>query len=230
VIRPFLLAAVLALSLPGCCVIAHAVCPCDPGKVTETTSIRETPDAAVDFLVSAFRDRRVADIYSTFHPDFVRENGNFSQEEFHLAYEKFEKDFAQDAANMAVADRSEVVYDPTHTIAAIRLANDKVGAEFPIAFKDMPKIRIVTTDPFVGEIQGAIDIGSAIVLDHGKLSLPTNFDLTSIENVQRETVAGLTAADISRIEISHDWRVWRINPSRAKNIHFLDRLKEYTRK
>ena len=95
------------------------------------------------------------------------------------------------------------------------LANQAVGAQFPIAFKDMPKIRIVTTDPFVGTIEGGVDIATAVRLENGRLSLPSNFDLTSIENVQKETVAGLTSADVVRVEISHDWRAWRINPSSA---------------
>ena len=41
---------------------------------------------------------------------------------------------------------------------------------------------------------------SLVRLENGRLTLPASFELTSIENVEDETVAGLTGADLVRVE------------------------------
>lgn len=215
------------LALPGCCAIAHLVCPC-PAPTSPTCLTRETPDAALDFLVDSFRNRRIGDIYATFHPSFVRENGGFSQEEFSVAYEKFEQDFAADAESLSSAQRElrdATMPDGTAVVRA-RLVNAAAGAEVVLYLENRPKIRVVTSNVFLPPIEGVVDKASLVRLSGGHLGLPEDFALTSIENVRPETVNGLTGKDVVRVEFADDWVVRLVPPGEAKGIRFLDKLKE----
>jgi hypothetical protein len=221
-------ALVLAASATsGCTTIAHYVWPCPlPERASRLT--RETPDDAVDFLIDAFKNRRVIAIYESLHPDFRAENGDFSRSDFSLAYEHFEPDFLADAENMAAADRN--IHAPVAGEVLVELTNPATGAYMPIVLANRPKIRIVTTDPYVRTIDGPVDMRALVRLENGRLSLPSDFPLTSIENVQPATVKGLKSQDVLSVEISDDWLVRRIDVEQAKGIRFMDKIKEHVGK
>lgn len=220
---PLVVLVAAALSTPGCTVLAHWIWPC-PVAVSLASGTRETPDAALDFLIAAFEDRRIGDIYDSFHPAFVAEEGGFSQQDFALAYEKFEDDFAADAKVLASARRTP--RERRGGAAVVNLDDAASGAHVAIAFENRPKIRVVTTDEFVGPIEGVVDMHALVRLEDGRLALPATFDLTSLEGVEKETVAGLSTKDVVRVEFSDDWRVRSIDVEHARNIRFLDKLKE----
>lgn len=225
---PALLAALIgaSLALPGCCGIARVMCevkaPQSPARGT-----RDSPEEAVDYLVDAFRNRRINDIYTSLHPDFRRENGGFTQEQFQYVYDKYEQDFVADAGSLAASERTLLKVDETNHLAFMRLVNASTGAEVVVVFMDQPKIRVVTKDDFVGTIGGPVEMSDLVTLSEGRLRLPADFPLTSIENVQPETVAGLASSDVLRVEIHHDWLVRAVPREQAKNIRFLDRFQEH---
>jgi hypothetical protein len=105
--------------------------------------------------------------------------------------------------------------------------NAAAGAEVAIYLSNRPKFRFLTSNPFVPPIESPIDKASLVRLADGHLRLPADFALTSIENVQPETVKGLTGKDVVRVEFADDWLVRVVPPSEAKGIRFLDKLKEY---
>jgi hypothetical protein len=221
-------ALVLAAStMSGCTMVAHWIWPC-PLPETASRLTRETPDDAVDYLIDAFRNRRVIAVYESLAPDFRKENGDFTREDFSLAYERFEPDFRADAESMADADRT--VHAAVGGEVLVELTNPSTGAYMPIVLVDRPRIRIVTKNPNVGTIDAPVDMRSLVRLENGRLSLPSDFQLTSIENVSPATAAKLKSEDIVRVEISDDWVVRRIDVEKAKGIRFMDKIKEYVRK
>jgi hypothetical protein len=228
-------ASVLAVlpTLGGCAALAHTMFPCPvpncpPGRMT-----RETPEDALEFLIDAFKNRRIGDIYDTFHPAFVRENGDFTKEQFSVAYEHFEQDFLADAESLSHADSGWMA--PTQveirgvpaTLSGVRLRNPQNGAEIVFALQNRPKLRVVTNDRFVGLIEGPIEKDVVVRLSNGTLSLPADIPLTSIENVAPESVAPLSSANVVRVEITDDWLVRFVPPDKAKNIRFMDKIKEH---
>jgi hypothetical protein len=231
-VKQSLLAASLVVAasvLGGCSTIAHAIWPCiqpvcPPGRLT-----RETPDDAVDFLIDAFKNRRITDIYDSFHPEFIREKGGFSLGDFTLAYEHFEQDFVADAESLANAGRGwmEPQQSAIGVLAGVRLRNTATGAEIVFALQNHPKIRVVTTDRFVGMIEGPVDKSVMLRLEGGRLGLPADFPLTSIDGVSPQTVAGLDASKVVRVEIADDWLVRLVPPGSAKNIRFMDKIQEH---
>jgi hypothetical protein len=222
--------AAAALGAGGCTWLAHAIWPC-PVTVCPGTS-RDTPDATVDLLIDAFRNRRIGDIYDSFHPEFRAEAGGFTKEEFSVAYEKFEADFKSDAANLATATRTwtkqpwRVGGRDLGVLETVRLTDAASGAEVVFALANRPRIRVVTHDRFVGVIEGPVDKSALVRLADGRLALPSDFPLTSIEGVQPETVQGLTGADIVRVEIADDWLVRLVPPEHAKNIRLVDQMNQ----
>jgi hypothetical protein len=220
---PVALLVAAAVLAPGCSVVAHAIWPCPPA-VSRDPGTRETPDAALALMIAAFRDGRRGDIYGSFHPAFVEEQGGFSQEEFSLAYEQYLEDFAADAKTLAAADRTS--RPARDGIVVVDLDDPASGAHVSIAFANRPKIRVFTTNEFVGPIEGTVDMHAMVGLAGGRLTLPAEFDLTTLENVEPEMVAALKSEDVVRVEFSDDWLVRSIDIEHARNIRFLDKLKE----
>lgn len=202
---------------------AHWLCPC-PTPVCEGVGTRDTPDDAVDFLALCFRDRRIAEIYESFHREFREEQGGFTLEEFALAYEEFEADFAADARTLVAAERTWRDAGPGAKL--VELTSSATGAFLPIEFVDRPRLRLVTTDSFAPEIEVRVDLAALVRLEDGRLGLPASFDLTE-HGVPKETVAGIGPEQIVRVEIAHDWLVRRIDTERARNVRFLDKIKEH---
>jgi len=180
--------ALLALCLPGCTSLAHWLFPC-PVQKGSSELTRETPDEAIDFIIDAFENGRAGAIYHSLHPDFIKENGPFTQEEFQLAYEKFEADFAADATSMAAARR--VIRDPARGEVVVELTSDDTGAFFPFVLVDRAKIRIVTKNPFIPPIEGDVDMHSLVRMENGRLKLPPEFALTDVRNISPATAAAL---------------------------------------
>jgi hypothetical protein len=214
----------IAFAAPGCCALAQMVCAF-PVPKSPPKGNRDTPEAAVAYLVDAFRDRRTNDIYGSFHPEFTAENGAFSASDFSAAYFHYEADFAADAETMAAAE-CRVPQTAGNTVV-VELVDEKSGAYLPITFENRPRIQIVTTNQFVGTIEGAVDMRALVRLENGRLTLPQNFPLTSIENVSPEAAKALKSSDIVRVEISDDWLVRAIDARRSKNIKFVDKIKEH---
>ncbi len=233
--------AVFVTGAAGCCDLAHLVCPCPPPIVCPPGALtRDTPDHAVDFLIDAFRNRRVGDIYESFHPDFIHENGDFPASDFDVAYHRYEEDFTADALSLISATRAWL--PPQHVrdretgadlglLAFVKMVNLQTGAQVLFALKNRPKIRIVTTDRFVRTIGPVpFDKEGLVRLENGHLSLPADFDLASIENMHRETFSGIKSSDVVSVEIADDWQVRFVPQDKARNIRFIDKLKELTRK
>jgi hypothetical protein len=212
-----------ASTTSGCGTIAHWIWPC-PVQPPSSRLTRDTPEDAVDFLVEAFKNRNAGDLYHSLHPDFVKENGGFAQDEFQLAYEHYEADFAADAANLVDADRNIRM---VRGEAVVTLSNPKTGAFFPFVLVDRPKIRIVTKNPFVPPIEDAVDMHALVRIEDGRLALPADFPLTSIANLSKETAAALKTEDILRVEFFDDWLVRRVDVDAAKGIRFMDKIKEH---
>ncbi len=224
--RAFRIAALLAVlaCLPGCWVLC-AFCPV---VKSPPRGDRDTPENAVDFLVDAFRRDAVLDLFESLHEDFRAENGKFGASDFSAAYAKYKDDFRADAESLAAAARSDVAVD-AQGVAWITLRGGPTSAEVTIGFVDVPKILVATKDPVVPQIGPAeIDKSRLVRLADGRLSLPAEFDLTSIQGVSKETVAGIRSEDVLRVEIHDDWVVRYVPQERAKNIRFLDKLKELT--
>jgi hypothetical protein len=217
---------VAALISGGCCQFAHLVCPCPNPRCPATS--RETPDLVVDLLVDAFRNRRIGDIYDTFHPAFREQNGNFTESEFEVAYGKWEADFAADAETLAAATRT--VRPAQGGLVLIELADSRTGAYLPLLLENRPRLRVVTANDFVGTIEPAIDMHSLVTLKDGKLSLPPEIDLTKVGGLPPEAASQLTSADIRSVQLTDYWTVRDIDPARCRNIRFLDKLKEYLAK
>jgi len=215
---------VAASATSGCSLIQYCVCPDQPPSSRLT---RDTPEEAVDFLVNAFEHRHVSDLYKSLHPDFVRENGGFAQDEFQLAYTHYEADFAADAVNLVDAKRT---IRESRGEAVVELTNPKTGAFFPFVLVNRPKIRIVTKNPFIPPIEDAVDMHALVRMKDGRLALPADFPLTSIANLSPETAAALKTEDILRVEFHDDWVVRRVDVERAKGIRFMDKIKEYVGK
>jgi hypothetical protein len=213
-----------ALAAPGCCALAQSFCAF-PVPTSPPRGNRDTPEAAVDYLVDAFRNRRIDDIYNSFHPEFTQENGSFAEGDFAVAYSHYESDFAADAETMAAAARK--VTPSRDGAVLVELTDAKSGGYLPIELEDRPRIRIVTKHPVIGTIEGPVDFRALVKLENGRLTLPANFPLTSIENVSPATANALKSSDVVRVEISDDWLVRRIDAKRTRNIRFVDKIKEH---
>jgi hypothetical protein len=210
----------------GCCQIAHLVCPCANPRCPATS--RGTPDATVDLLVDAFRNRRIGDIYETFHPAFRAENGDFSESEFSVAYGKWESDFVADAETLAAATRKMTPGKDGRVL--VELEDSSSGAYLPIVLENRPKLRIDTSNQFVAPIDVPIDVHRLVTLKDGKLSLPAEIDLAKVAGLPPEAAAQLKSEDVLRVEFTDCWTVREIDPARCRNIRFLDKLKEYLAK
>jgi hypothetical protein len=213
------------LALPGCCGVARVVCaieaPPSPPKGT-----RDTPAAAVDFLIEAFRERRISDIYRSLHPDFRSDCGGFSQAEFAAAYDRFEEDFDADARSLAASTRSPAGGDPGGPVG-VALRNEADGAEVTIWFVNEPRVRVVTKDDWVGTLEGAIDKAALVRLEGGRLGLPADLELATVCDVGPDALDRLRGGDVVRVEIHDDWLVRHVPTETARNIRFLDKIKEH---
>jgi hypothetical protein len=215
--------AAMALSTSGCCSIAQVMCGFEPARAPVKGN-RATPEAAVDYLVDAFRNRQRAELYESFSAEFKRENGDFSLSEFSVAYDKAEAEFVADAESLADAERHW--QEPRGDVVVVELSNPATGAFFPIAFVNRPRLRVVTDDPFLQEISAPATRGLVLKLADGRVTI----DLTKLEGAQKETFQGLTEKNIQSLEFSDDWQVRGIDTARARNIRFLDKIKEYAGK
>ena len=213
-----------AFAAPGCCALAQMACGF-PVATSPPKGNRDTPGDAVDYLIDAFRRRDIDAIYKSFHPQFTAENGQFSEGDFAIAYDHYESDFAADAETMAAAEHR--VPKTTGNTVVVELVDEKSGAYLPITLENRPRIQIVTTNGFVGTIEGTIDMRALVRLENGRLTLPQDFPLTSIENVSPEAAKALKSSDIVRVEISDDWLVRAIDARRSRNIKFVDKIKEH---
>jgi hypothetical protein len=211
----------------GCCHVVHWVCPC-PVPRCPAPGARDTPEAVIDLLADAFRNRRIGDIYDTFHPAFVEQNGRFTETEFSVAYEKWEDDFVADAATLATAKRS--VRPQANGSVLVEIESSETGAYLPVVLENRPRIRVATKNEFIGTLEGPADVHALVTLKDGKLSLPPELDLKSLTGLPPEAAAHLTSADIVSVELTDYWTIRDIDPARCRNIRFLDKLKEYLAK
>jgi len=218
------LVAAIALATPGCCALAQMVCGF-PVATSPPKGNRDTPADAIDYLIDAFKRRDIDAIYKSFHPQYTAENGQFSEGDFAIAYDHYEADFAADAETMAAAECK--VPQTTGNTVVVELVDEKSGAYLPITLENRPRIQIVTKHPIIGTIEGTVDMRALVRLENGRLTLPQNFPLTSIENVSPEAAKALKSSDIVRVEISDDWLVRAIDARQSKNIKFVDKIKEH---
>ncbi len=213
---------VAASALPGCGTFCAVFCRQDPVK-SPPRATRDTPEEAIDFLIESFRNRRVNDIFESLHPAFVRENGEFTAAEFNAGYERYEAAFLADAESLAAAMRSPVTY--LENGAGITVRNFQNGAEVTLWFQKVPRVRILTSDDWVPELSGPVDVEGLFAIEEGRLFLAREIDLTAIPGVESATVAGLRGEDVRRFEVHDDWLVRQVQG--ARNIQFLDKLDEY---
>lgn len=215
-----------ALITGGCCQFAHLVCPCENPRCPATS--RQTPEELVDLLVDAFRNGRIGDIYDSFHPAFVEQNGKFTETEFEVAYRKWREDFAADAETLAGAKRS--VHEGKDGRVLVELEDARTQAYLPLVLENRPRLRVVTRNDFIGTQGGPYDVHKFVQLQNGKLQLPSEIDLASVTGLPPEATSQLTSADIRSVELTDYWTVRDIDPARCRNIRFLDKLKEYLAK
>lgn len=218
--------ALATLMTGGCCGIAHLVCPCENPRCPATS--RATPDASVDLLVDAFRNHRLGDLYDTFHPEFRKQNGDFTESEFEVAYGKWEADFQADAETLAAATRKVTPGKDGRVL--VELEDKSSGAYLPIVLENRPHLRIETSNDFVAPIDVPFDVHGLVTLKDGKLSLPAEIDLAKVAGLPPETAATLKSSELQRVQFTDYWTVREIDPSRCRNIRFLDKLKEYLAK
>ena len=216
-----------ALMTGGCCHVVHWVCPCPVPRCPDPGA-RDTPEAVIDLLADAFRNRRIGDIYDTFHPAFVEQNGRFTETEFSVAYEKWEDDFIADAETLATAKRT--VLPQQNGSVLVELESGETGAYLPVLLENRPRIRVITKNEFVPPMSGPVDVHALVKLEDGVLSLPPELDLKALTGLPREAAAQLTSADVVSVELTDYWMVRDIDPARCRNIRFLDKLKEYLAK
>lgn len=200
----------VALLLPGClcAVFCRTPAPESPPRLT-----RDTPQEAVDFLVDSFENRRIQDIYTSLHPEFVESNGDFSAGEFTALYNEYEADFLADASTLSVADRSQVAYGTSGQVAGITLAGG--GARITLYFKNRPAYRVVLKDPDVGAIPGTlISMTDAVAVQGDVVGV--------VQPLSLQGIPGVRPGEVKRIELHDDWLLWAIQD--PEGIRFLDRI------
>ena len=206
-----------ALALPGCCSLARGLCPVEQALETNTLLTRDTPDEALDYLVEAFEDRRIADIYNSLHPDFRDAHGGFSLAEFTSAFDEYEDLFRQDAGNLKNARRQAARYSVNGLLGGIRVdsADGTMGAI--VVFKRVDKATVKRVGGRIPGSEAVIQpIGSMIQAEDGLImpTLPVKF-------------AGMGDVDphqIVRLEYRVEWLVYELRD--VHGVRFVERLED----
>jgi hypothetical protein len=215
--RAVVVAAVLAASalpLGGCCAMAVSLCgieaPKSPPRLT-----RDAPGAAIDYLVDAIERRSAREVYFSLHPDFVRESGDFSLQEFLAGFERFEPEFRADAAKLRKATRSRPRYSPDGTMCRIDLAAG--DASVTLVFRNRPVADVTFDDPEVGEISSEVQrLDELFAVDGEELFVTRPLPLGG----QGEWV---DLARLRRVSVHQDWLLHTV--AQPRNIEFAERLK-----
>lgn len=203
-------------TLPGCCSIVRALCPVEQPLVGDTRLTRDTPEEALDYLIAAFRDRRIRDIYDSLHPEFRARYGDFSQAEFTSAFEEYEDLFQQDAERMARAERSPTRSSPEGTHAAIAVRDGDMNALVVFRRRDVAYVK--TRDDLVPESRALTPpLGSLIAIDEAGWVAPT-------QRVRFGELAGVDPSTILRLEYRQEWLVHELRDVRG--VRFLERIEE----
>ncbi len=207
-----------ALVLSGCCSLARGLCPVEQPARPYTRLTRDTPEEALDFLIEAFRDRRIADIYATLHPDFRESQhaGGFSLSEFTSAFEEYEQLFQDDAADFAAAERSPVQRSADGQYASIALRHGDMGAIVLFRRRDVAFARF--DDDFVSSSTAFVQpLGSMLQFDDDGWLQPT-------QKVHFDGVRGISASDVVRLEYRREWLVYDLRDVRG--VRFVERMRE----
>jgi hypothetical protein len=205
-----------ATTLPGCCSIARALCPVEQPLVGDTRLTRDTPAESLDYLVSAFRDRRIGDIYDSLHPDFRARYGDFSLAEFTSAFEEYEDLFQQDAEALRTAERATTRMNPERTHGAIAVRNDDMGAIVIFRRRDVAYVKL--DDDFVSESRVLTPpIGTLVSVDADGWVVP-------MQPIRFEELGGVDPASIQRLEYRQEWLVHELRDVRG--VRFLERIEE----
>ncbi len=209
------LALAVALGLPGCCSLARGLCPVEQALKENTRLTRDTPDESLDYLVEAFRDRRVADIYNSLHPDFRDRYGGFSLAEFTSAFEEYEDLFREDAGNLGSAKREPAKYSVNGLLGGIQAASGDMRAI--LVFKRVDKAFVKRVGGRVRESEAPIQpIGSMLQAEDGLImpTLPVKF-------------AGMSDAEphqIVRLEYRVEWLLYELRD--VHGIRFVERIED----
>jgi hypothetical protein len=207
------LLAVLALALSGCCSVWAAFCREEPPR-SPPRFTRDTPQEAVDFLVDAFQNRRVREVYDSLHPDFVREQGGFSRAEFASGYGRIESHLTADAARIQAARRSDTVWRDGLAFVYVESADMSVW----LAFQNRPATQVKAEDPDFGPVEVAStleDLAAAIEVSSGGVFVTAPARLEG-HPVDPDSVV--------RVAFHHDWLLRHVMEPR--NVRFVERLRE----
>lgn len=204
-----------ALPHTGCCALAVSWCdieaPRSPPRLT-----RDTPDGAIDYLVDAIERRAARDVYFSLHPDFVKESGDFSLQEFLAGFERFEPEFRKDAAKLRGARRTQPRYSPDGAMCRIDLASG--DASVSLVFRNRPVAEMTFDDPQVGELTSP--------------ELPRLDEVFTVDGdglvLQRALPLGgqgewIDLARLRRVAVHQDWLLYVV--AQPRNIEFAERLK-----
>ena len=204
-----------ALTLPGCCSIARALCPVEQPTVGDTRLTRDTPEESLDYLTAAFRDRRIKDIYDSLHPDFRAQYGDFSQAELTSAFEEYEDLFKEDAERLRTAERGATRYNPEGTFGVIALHDGDMSAIVIFKRRDVAYVKL--RDDFVPESRAVTPpLGSFISIDDGWV--------TPTQPVRFEGLTGVDPSAILRLEYRQEWLIHELRDVRG--VRFLERIEE----
>lgn len=204
-----------ATALPGCCSLARALCPVEPALVADTRLTRDTPEESLDYLVAAFRDRRIADIYDSLHPDFRARYGDFSLAEFTSAFEEYEDLFQEDAERLRTADRAPTQLNPEGTHAALAVRSGDMRGLILFRRRDIAYVKL--RDDFVPESRAVTPpIGSIVAIEDGWVR-PT-------QPVRFEGLQGVDPSAILRLEYRQEWLVHELRD--VQGVRFLERIEE----
>ncbi len=204
-----------ALLLPGCCSLARAICPVEQPLVGDTRLTRDTPGEALDYLIAAFRDRRIADIYGSLHPDFRARYGDFSQAEFTSAFEEYEELFQADAETLRTAEREPTQFNAERTYGVIAVRNGEMSALVIFKRRDLAYVKL--RDDFVPESQAVVPpLGAMIAIDDGWV-VPT-------QPIRFEGLEGVEPSAILRLEYRQEWLIQELRD--VHGVRFLERIEE----
>jgi len=203
----------VALSLPGCCGLARMTCGIEPPPSPPRLT-RDTPHEAVDFLVDAFRNRRIQELYESLHSGFVAENGDFSASDFATGYERIEPELLADAEAIATAQRSDVVMRDGLAWIFVESGDRSVW----LAFQNQPATLVKAEHGFLGrvELHGSVESLSA--------SLEAGQDGLVVTRPVPLEGRSVDPASVLRVELHQDWLLRHV--AEPRGIQFVDRMRE----
>ncbi|MCE9636965.1 MAG: hypothetical protein K8T90_14775 [Planctomycetes bacterium] len=206
----------VATPLGGCCTIARSMCAIEAPK-TPQAATRDTPNGAVDFIISAFRRKAPTELYESLHPDFIAKEGGFSAGDFANAFNHFEADFRADGEVLAVARRAA----PRAKDGVMWVKIEDAQTSVWLVFKNRPGSRVLVDDDVASEIRGAVpDLSEMVAVEGDGLRLTRPIPLQG----QGDFV---DPAHVRRVELYQDWLLYAV--VQPKNIRFVDRLREETK-